>query len=156
MLAVVAPVRRSVRAIERVPALLMGELQNAALLPRRYALEREAVRDATLAEQAALTWLVEWDLRTDLRSNGFFLHPVLGYAAYRDVYDCHRGEDMREVVHIAGSRRSVVQLLRAILASAHEQARRVFGALDLENDAMREVAMACGFLPQRTIFEEAQ
>jgi hypothetical protein len=117
-------------AIERVPALFVSQLLAQGILPAA----PEAViasahvperRDMTIQEAAALTWVI----------CGPF-HRPRGVAAYRDVFDYHVSADVREVIHIAGSRRAVVSLARFLRDDARTLSRRCVGTMDLSNKPM--------------------
>ncbi len=150
-----APARRE---IERVPALLVGFLDAAGDLPRLPPSVEAMVqfgirRDATLAESSALSWLIAWK---GARRPGALYRQVSGVAAYRDCFDYPSGTDVREIVHIAGSRRATVDLLRWMVGDARAQERRAIGSIDKRNRAMGDVLFRMGHRTTRIVWEDAQ
>lgn len=145
-----------VRSIEKVPPLFIGLLEEAGKLPAlpRHieGLGRSAkARAATLEEVTALTWLVAWDgPKIDARG---FVKPV-GVAAYRDTFDYHTASDVRELVHVAGSRRSVRDLVVCIRDDARAQKRRLVGCIDVENVEMAAVLQRLDGKMTRVMFED--
>jgi hypothetical protein len=141
------------RTIERVPVLLIGLLEAGGLLPQvphpvAELPQRGARRDATLAEAAALTWLVAWD-GPKLAGGGF--RRAAGVASYRDTYDQHTSSDVREITHIAGSARSVRDLLHFMRAGAPG---RLMGVVDARNARMLAILAKLGAQrAERVVFE---
>jgi hypothetical protein len=147
--------RRRWRSIEPVPALVIGALEKAGSLPLLPpALRREPVRQATLDEITALTWLVAWE-GPALDDVGQF-GKAAGVAAFVDRYDPHTSGDVREIVHIAGSRRAVVDLIRWMHQGALEQRLRLIGAFDASNQAMTRLVEAMGFVFARVVWEDSK
>lgn len=145
------------RAVERVPALFVGLLEDAGklpLLPSPIASlgQHGTHRPATLTEVAALSWIVAWD-GPKLDANGF--RKAAGVAAYRDVFDYHTSSDVREIIHIAGTRRGTIDLLRYMRAEANALGLRCIGSVDLDNTAMVAVLQQMGTLT-RVVFEDVK
>lgn len=83
-------------------------------------------RKPVFADMESVKWLAVWEgSRTD--SDGF--RKVAGLATYRDIYDWHRSADVREILALRGSRRSIVALVRHLVASAIEDERLLVGAV---------------------------
>lgn len=113
------------RRIQRVPALHVSQLFAAGTLPSAppeivAASRVPESRDPTLAEFAALTWLLCGPL-----------DAPCGVASYRDVFDHQTSSDVREIIHIAGSKRAVYELGMFLIADALP--RRCIGTFDCEN-----------------------
>jgi len=147
-----------VRSIERVPVLLIGLLDaagNLPLLPPHIdGLGRASrARAATLDEAASLTWLAAWD-RPRIDAKGAKIQKPVGIAAYRDVFDYHTGTDVREVVHIAGTRRAVYELMRTMRDQARIVGLRLIGSIAVENTAMAAVLKGLGGEMTRVVFED--
>ncbi len=133
------------KRIQRVPALHVSQLFAQGALPSAPADVTAAARvpehrEMTIQEASALTWLVA----------GPVDRPC-GVAAYRDVYDYQTSSDVREVTHIAGSKRGVVELVRFLIDDAHEVGRRCVGVMDTSNTKMAYLLqeMGCGALRTR-------
>ena len=149
-------VEAPVRSIERVPALFIGLLEEAGKLPAlSTCIDRmgrtASERNATLSEVAALTWLVAWD-RPKLDAEGF-TKPI-GIAAYRDAFDYHTASDIREVVHIAGTRRAVYEMMLSLRDSARASQRRLIGCVDIGNLEMAQMLCSMGGSVTRVMFED--
>jgi len=99
-------------------------------------------RDPTLAEFSALTWLL--------------VGPVdapYGVAGYRDVYCYSRSADVRQVEHIAGSRRAVVELVGFLIPDAAVSGRRCIGVMSDSNDKMAAMLLRMGCRSDRVQWE---
>lgn len=145
------------REVELVPPGFVCLLEQAGLLPHLpeevVALKQAGTRRApTLDDVAALSWLLEWD-GPKLEPGGF-VRPA-GVLAYRDGFDYPSGSDVREVVHVAGSRRAVINLLRYTLTESRACGRRLIGSVDSRNAPMIRVLTALSVSPTRTIWEDA-
>lgn len=146
-----------VRSIERVPALFIGLLEEAGKLPALplhiERLGRTAkARAASLSEVTALTWIAAWD-GPKIDGAGF-VKPV-GVAAYRDVFDYHTASDVRELVHVAGTPRSVRDLVVFLRDEARGEKRRLIGSIDVENVQMAALLKRVGGEMTRVVFEDA-
>lgn len=144
-------VASSSRSVERVPALFVGLLEEAGKLPSLPRFvdahgEHAKARTATLAEVAALTWLVAWD-GPKVDANGF--RKPVGVGAYRDVYDYHTASDVREIIHVAGSRRACIDLVRFMM----QDKVKCVGCIGVENTDMFAVLKALGGEVTRVYFE---
>jgi hypothetical protein len=118
------------RAIHPVPALHVSELFRLGKLPSApldviAAARVPERRDPTLAEFAALTWLLYGSL-----------DAPYGVASYRDTYDYQSSSDVRETTHIAGSARACVELIRFLIADARAAGLCCIGVTDKSNAKM--------------------
>ena len=143
------------RTIQVVPALFIGLLEAAGKLPRLpSAIATLGIggdqRQATLRECAALSWIVE--MRGGVLDE-YGIGDVLGVGAYRDVYDYHTSSDVREIVHVAGTRRAIVNLIEYMRAGAHEQGRRVLGVVDAMNLPMQRLLLRLDGRVTRVVIE---
>ena len=99
----------------------------------------------------AQTWAASWQgNKTDDR--GF--RRVAGLAAFVDRYDYHSSSDVREIVYLAGSPRSVAELVQWIRAEAHVVGRRCLGGFDLENAGLRRMLKRFSGVETRIVIEE--
>lgn len=131
--------------IERVPALYVSQLLAAGKLPSAPAEVVAAARvpehrSMTLAEAASLTWLLAGPI-----------DAPRGVAAFRDVYDFQASSDLREVTHVAGSARGVVELVRFLIADAAPF--RCIGCVDRSNLTMIRLLERLGILSKRVLWE---
>lgn len=150
-------VAQPVRSIERVPALFIGLLEEAGKLPALPGhIERLGRnvrrRNASLAEVAALTWLVAWD-QPKINVQGF-VKPC-GVAAYRDAFDYHTASDVRELIHVSGTARGVRDLVLFIRNEARKEKRRLMGSIDIENLEMAEALKLWDGVMTRVVFEDS-
>ncbi len=135
------------RRISRVPALHVSELFRHGCLPSApddvlaavYVPER---REMTIQEASALTWLLAGPV-----------DRPRGVAGYRDVYDYQTSSDVREVTHIAGSKRAVVELVRFLIDDAREIGRRCVGVMDISNIKMEYLLQEMGCVTLRALWE---
>jgi RimJ/RimL family protein N-acetyltransferase len=135
------------RRISRVPALHVSQLFVAGDLPGApddvlRAADVPERRDMTISEAAALTWLLCGPTE-----------KPLGVAGYRDVYDYQTSSDVREVTHLAGSARAVVDLVRFLIADA--KMRRCTGRMDAGNERMIRLLGRLGCISKRVFWESA-
>jgi hypothetical protein len=139
------------RTIERVPALLVGLLNEVGKLPH---VDPPEVlfgrRDPGIAEADAMTWLVMWEGHA-LDEHGF--RRAVGVLAHRHTYDFHTASDVDEITYLAGTRRAVIELVRHVDAAAKFANRRLIGAIDVGNVAMASVLEALGYKRTRYVYE---
>lgn len=115
----------SPRTIQSVPALYVSELFRLGKLP---SVPQDTItasrvpesRDPTLAEFAALVWIIVGPV-----------HTPCGVASFRDVFDHQTSSDVREIIHLAGSRRAVYELAKFLITDALP--RRCIGTLECDN-----------------------
>ena len=137
-------------AVERVPALFVSQLFAQGVLPVVPADVVAAARvperrEMTIQEAADLTWIVA----------GPF-HRPRGVGAFRDVFDHHTSCDVREVIHVAGSKRGVVELLRYMDADARVHDRRCVGVVGAGNGDMARLLTRLGaVVSNRRLWEVA-
>ena len=135
------------RGISRVPALHVSQLFVTGDIPSApddvvQAAEVPESREPTIAEFAAVTWLLCGPTE-----------KPLGVAAYRDVYDRQTSSDVREVTHLAGSARAVVDLVRFLIADA--KPKRCTGRMDASNERMIRLLGRLACMRKRVISESA-
>ncbi len=95
-----------------------------------------------IEELAALTWII--------------VGPVdapRGAAGFRDVYCYSRSADVRQVEHIAGSRRAVYELLGFLAFDAALVGRRLVGVMHVSNDKMAAMLHRMGGRSERVQWE---
>jgi len=134
------------RGIEEVPAVLIDALHIAGLLPtlapQIAALgQRGTPRTADHDEVANIRWLIAWQREV-----------AVGVAAYRDVFDPHTSATVREVVHIAGSRRAVIELGRYLIEGTRTYGLPLVATVDRDNEAMRAVMACLGMVAERVTY----
>jgi len=95
-----------------------------------------------IEELAALTWIIV----------GPADHP-LGVAGFRDVYCYSRSADVRQVEHIAGSRRAVFELIGFLIADAAVIGRRCVGVMHEGNAKMAALLGRMGCRSDRVQWE---
>jgi hypothetical protein len=144
------------RRIEKVPVLVIGLLEAAGKMPRlpQHVLDLEQQgnrRDPALSEAAALTWLLLWDGPT---LEGADVARPAGAAAYRDVFDYPSGSDVREMIHVCGSRRAVIELVRHMRDDARACGLRLIGSIDPGNVAMVHAMRRLDGIATRVIYED--
>jgi hypothetical protein len=143
----------SARVIEAVPALLVSLLHHAGKLPTPPDLpdpQAFGFRAPGIEEMRAFEWVAQWE-GAKLDEMGF--RAVSGLIAYRDTYDFHSASDVCEVVYLAGSPRSSIELLRWARTHAHLDGRRVLGAFSLGNTRLRRAAAKLGASETRIMVE---
>jgi hypothetical protein len=132
--------RKRHRIVEVVPALLVMMLKDMGKLPgvpTPPTGQHFGFRSPMLPEMESVVWAATWGGK-HLAANGSF-NPVMGLAAYRDIYDFHTASDVRDVVYITGTPRAVVELMRTLEAQASELGRRLIGSFELDNDGMKRM-----------------
>ena len=144
-------------SVERIPVLLVGLLGRASALPvLDPAIEsgdvRPTTRSASLAEADALVWVALWNGR---KIAGSTMRRPSALAAYRDCYDYATGSDVRELVHIVGAPRGVVEMLSTLRAEAKESGRRLIGSVSALNTPMRHALERLGYRATRIVYEDA-
>lgn len=142
------------RCIDVVPAILVMLLQSAnklPIVPQQPNRSAIGFRLAGLTEMERYTWVAQWcGDRVD--QNGF--RNVAGLSAFRDDYDFHTTSDVREIVHLVGSRRAVMMLMKWIIADANQKHRRVIGSFDKKNAALVNALLTFGGIT-RLVMEQA-
>lgn len=134
------------RRIRQVPCLHIAQLAAANLLPSLPNDVEAAMgmkRMPTLNEASMLSWLLYGDVE-----------KPLGVAAYRGAYDFMTGSDAKEIVHIAGTQRAVVELMRHMVEHAQRKGLRVIGSVHLENRPMMALLSGLGYVRTRIVFED--
>lgn len=139
------------RRIEPVPAALIALLEAAGKLPLLPDCAKEdgtLGRHPLLSEVVALKWVLAW--HGPAVDEAGFRSPV-GVAAFRDVYDYPTGRDVREVVHLTGSRRAIVDLFRWMREDAKK--RPLIGSVSVGNDPMNRALEALDCYATRKVWE---
>jgi hypothetical protein len=134
------------RFIEEVPAVIIASLAVAGLLPQIPSAvdaldERPGRRDPLPHETANLRWFVAWEGGRSV-----------GLATLRDVYDFATQRDVRQIMHVAGSRRACVELLRFIFDEADLAGLPVMGDSNIENAAWLDLMERVGGKKQRVVY----
>lgn len=144
------------RIIEKVPPALIGLLEAAGRLPLlpdavRSIESTSSSRNAMLSEITALVWIAQW--HGDRIDDTLGFRAPVGIAAYRDVYDYCSGRDIREIIHVVGTPRSIVDLI----AWMHEDAgkRPLTGSVNFDNDDMNDFLLHFGAKETRVVWELA-
>lgn len=99
---------------------------------------RERVREATGEEIAALRWMI----------SGSREHPR-GVMAVREVFDYHTSADALEVVHVTGTARGQIDLLKRAHEMARSKGQTLIGQIDVQNRAFAAMAVKLGMQVER-------
>lgn len=142
------------RPIDVVPPALLAMLRGAGRLPTLPRPRRQfGYREPTLNELCALTWLLQWH-GPRLDAQGMVREPI-GLLAYYDHYDFGSASDVREIVYVDGTRRSVIELFRHMIARSREDGRRVVGDIVAGNRRQRKTLRKLGCVVTRHRMEDA-
>lgn len=130
------------RRIEAVPLALVATLDLEGRIPAlphsiEETQDRGTAEMPTPTDLLSLSWVLDWDGRT-----------VFAYAAYRDEYDFHSASRVRRVVHIAGSARGCVDLVRWMTKTANG----IVGEVGAGNAEMRTLLESMGYVVDRIVY----
>ena len=141
------------RCIELVPALLVSLLHDCGKLPPIPNLPEPgsfAFRRPTLDDMQSVSWLAAWE-SAKVDRDGF--RRVSGLATFRDGYDWHRSEEVREILALRGSRRACIELTRWLIADGIERNRRTVGTVANGDEALVRTMRRLGALTTRRFME---
>jgi hypothetical protein len=145
VLASVPPMRS--RCVEAIPALLTMMLHDLGKLPdipNKPVPGALGFRLPTFADMEAVTWLALWEgSRTD--EHGF--RKVAGLASFKDYYSHHDSADVREIVSLRGSPRSLLELMYYMRDDAEVNHRRLVGVFDRWDLGVTNLADRVGGYP---------
>lgn len=99
-------------------------------------------RRPSLTEMECEQWHLCWQ----------FGRPI-GVLATLDRYDYPSASDVSELIHVAGTRRAVIDLVRFAAENARARHRRIVGSVANGNETMRAVLLKLGARETRVVFE---
>lgn len=137
------------RSIERVPCLFIGLLADSGklTLPSPPMPGARGFREPSVADIAALTWLVQWE---GPKMDGHGVRPVAGAVAYIDRYDFHTASDVRSIEFLTGTPRAV----RDLVEHLRDGDRRLVGLVDESNVGLKRLLCRMGAKPTRMLIED--
>jgi hypothetical protein len=141
------------RCIEAIQPVLLMLFSETGRLPSVSDPDRTrfGFRSPGLSEMQHYTWIVEWEGQR-LDERGF--RKVAGVAAYRDDYDYHSLSDVRELVSLSGSGRSVRNLVLWMRDDARVKERRLIGSFERANEPLKSFLAEIGFVETPRLFME--
>lgn len=141
------------RPIEAVPAALVmlmaaaGKLPVLARPPKQF-----GFREPGLEETAALVWVFQWQ---GCRVDATGIRRPIGLCAYWDRYDFGSASDVREIVYLDGSKRSVFDIIRYLRVKTHDDGRRLVGGVVASNEKQLKTLLKLGVVVTRHVVEDA-
>lgn len=139
-----APVRSERRAVVEVSlvdfARLIATKALPVLDPAIDALGRRGTeREPTLAELDGIHWFLTYDG-----------DRIVGALAYRDQFDPRTSSTIRNVLHLVGTPRATLEMVRFLKDPAGSIP--IFGEVHRENHSMREFLVKEGFVQDRIVY----
>lgn len=150
-----APKPMRYRSINIVPALLVMMLNECGKLPPIPNTPKSGglgFRLPTLKDMEEYKWVAEWEGR---QADDYGFRTPAGLAAFKDHYDMHTSSDVREVVSIRGTPRSIVNLMRWMRDDAMPDNRRVIGSMNTGDDKLQALMIRLKGTPTRVLMEYA-
>lgn len=137
----------TIRTLDRIGALprLPQEITNAQVSPHR--------REPTPDDMICLRWLLVIEGKDTGWESAFQIPRVVGVGAFWNRYDFHSGTDASEIIHLAGSRRAIRELVVRICEIAKADGRHVFGSIGGANIELRRMLRKLGHCATRVTFE---